>query len=231
MKIRILAIFALLLLTSGLKVHSQDFNIQTFNEEPQAGQIIKAKVWKKVKNHKTFHAPWSKKSVENEFKCYFSDNYFYFCFKVLDKMPVTVEPFTQKLDVAPEDRAEIFLSPTSDMQEYYCAEMDPKGRCLDYSAKFKRVYNYGWSFETLHIEASSTNYGYIVAGRWALSEWQKLNIDPNHFYMGVFSADFYAPKKVIWYSLLERTREHADFHIPEMLFKCGKQAGKENSLK
>ena len=204
--------------------NSQDkvgvMKIQVRQNEPNIDNVIYAKVWNNVQRHITFHAPWDKKIVNNTFQCYFSNHYFYFRFEVCDSTPILKEPFTNKMDVIPEDRAEIFLSPTADMKQYYCAEMDPLGNVLDYTAQYPRKFNYPWSFETLQLKTCKTIKGYIVAGRWSLKEWEKLGLNPKCFYMGVFSADFYAPKQVIWFSLLNIYRAKADFHIPEMLFPC-----------
>lgn len=208
------------LMVCGSSQAKSKMNVGIYGDEPDMETVLDAPVWKTVKSHVGFYAPWSGKTANNVFQCYFSDHYFYFRFIIEDSTLLLKKPFTKKLDVTAEDRAEIFLSATPDLKQYYCAEMDPQGKVLDYSAQFQRKFNYSWSFETLQLKTRQTKNGYMVAGRWSLKEWQKLGIHPNHFYMGVFSADFYFPEEVIWFSLLKVNREKADFHIPVMLFPC-----------
>ncbi len=204
------------------KVGNEKFTIGTQSVEPEMGSIIDHEVWGNVPAVQTFHAPWDKKKDNTIFQCYFSARYFYFRFIVEDNTLTLVEPYKGKMDVGDEDRAEIFLSPTPAMEKYYGAEMDPKGRTLDYSCKYYRKFDYKWGFRTLETETRLTETGYVVSGRWDLAEWKELGINPELFYMGVFRADF-AGKDVVWYSSLNFPQETPDFHVPGHLFPAGKK--------
>ncbi len=201
------------------EVHNAKFIMSRQTAEPDTGSIITAAVWDKVPLQKTFCAPWSDdKQDETEFQCYLSPHYFYFKFQVPDQTITLQEPFLNKLDVCCEDRAEIFLSATPGMETYYCMEIDPAGRALDYVSNYYRQFDYDWSFCTLQIETVVEDSKYIVAGRLSTLEMMQLGIPQNEFYMGVFRADFDGPEKVVWYSLLRTERKKADFHLPEMLY-------------
>jgi|GEM_PF-1248489 len=198
------------------------FAIEHRKAEPAKGCIISDGVWKKVAVKQTFHAPWSKLDDDTRFQCYLSDNYFYFKFRVNDSTLTLKRPFGKKLDVAREDRVEIFLSATAGMSVYYCLETDPDGHTLDYKAEYCRKFDYGWSFSTLETETSKASdlKSHIVAGRLSTAEMKRLGIDTDKFYMGIFRADFDTPRRVVWYSLLPVYRKKADFHRPEMLFEA-----------
>jgi len=207
--------------TSEKEVKSHTvFTMSRQTAEPDTGRIITAPVWERVPQQKVFSAPWSEdKTDETVFQCYLSPHYFYFKFQVPDETITLAEPFRKKLDVCDEDRAEIFLSATPGMETYYCMEIDPEGRALDYVSGYYRQFDYEWSFSTLQIETTIEDTRYIVAGRLSTAEMMQLGLPLDDFYMGVFRADFAGPKDVVWYSLLRVEREQADFHIPEMLYK------------
>ncbi|MBO4642733.1 MAG: hypothetical protein J5661_07760 [Bacteroidaceae bacterium] len=203
----------------SLESQSPEFVMTRQTAEPDTGSIITAPVWDKVPVQKSFCAPWTDNMQdETEFQCYLSPHYFYFKFQVPDQTITMQEPFQNKLDVCYEDRAEIFLSATPGMETYYCMEIDPLGRALDYVTNYYRQFDYDWSFSTLQIETVVEASKYIVAGRLSTMEMMQLSIPLNEFYMGVFRADFDGPEKVVWYSLLRTERKKADFHLPEMLY-------------
>ena len=209
----------------SLESQSAEFVMTCQTAEPDTGSIISATVWDKVPIQKSFCAPWSgDKQDETKFQCYLSPHYFYFKFQVPDQTITLQEPFLKKLDVCNEDRAEIFLSATPGMETYYCMEIDPAGRALDYVTHYYRQFDYDWSFCSLQIETVVEASKYIVAGRLSTIEMMQLGIPLNGFYMGVFRADFDGPENVVWYSLLRTEREKADFHLPEMLYRVKVEA-------
>ncbi len=220
--VMLIGAIALSLPSQGARPH---FNITRQTAEPAKGSIIGSDVWTKVPVSRTFHAPWSGLKDDSRFQCYLSKNYFYFKFQVNDPTLTLKRPFRKKLDVAEEDRVEIFMSATADMKVYYCMEMDPDGKALDYKAGYYRKFDYDWSFASLEMETQKAAdlKSYTVAGRLSTAEMKRLGISPQKFYLGVFRADFDTPKKVVWYSLLRKYRKTADFHLPEMLFMATSQ--------
>ncbi len=213
-------LFFSVLQSSVVLAHHPKLTVTRKSEEPAVGNIIRSTVWDNVPVRQTFHAPWSKLRDDTRFQCYMTDNYFYFKFSVTDSTLALRRPFKKKLDVAEEDRVEIFLSPTANMKTYYCMEMDPDGYTLDYKANYFRKFNYTWNFSTLELETAKDNCGYTVAGRLSVVEMKRLGMPSDGFYIGVFRADFDAHGNVVWYSLSSRYRSKADFHVPEMQFKA-----------
>ena len=183
MKLSLLPLLTLAVLLSACeKQPSQPtFSMQWLTAEPDTGQIINAEVWQQVSLHEGFDAHWSGKQDETKFQCYLSPHYFYFKFQVPEQTLTLKEPFEKKLDVCNEDRAEIFLSATPDMHTYYCMEMDPKGRALDYVTNYYRKYDYNWAFHSLQMETSILDNSYIVAGRLSTAEMLQLGIPLDEF--------------------------------------------------
>ena len=134
-------------------------------------------------------------------------------------------PAKSKRDLESGDRVEVFFSSTPDLSLWYhCAEIDPRGRVLDYRVRYPRQFDYGWSFRTLECRAERTAKGYRVEGSVALSELRELGVNPNQFWLGAFRADYDERGNLVaWCSLLPPGPGMADFHRPCMLFKASWQ--------
>lgn len=166
------------------------------------------------------HAPWDNLNDNTKFRCFVDDTHFRFLFEIVDSTLMVNDFLTKETDIDFEDRGEIFFSPTKDMSLYWCAEMDPKGRIMDYSCRYYRNMDYTWKFETLEVVAAITSGGYMLSGKLALDELKEMGInEADDFYMGVFRADYRQDGSVKWFSHVMADDETPDFHKPEMLFK------------
>lgn len=167
------------------------------------------------------YAPWSGLTNDTRFTCHCSADRFFFNFEVTDSTLTLTEPFTKETDVEPEDRVEVFFSPDDKLTEYYCAEIDPMGRALDYRAHYYRDFDKTWNFATLEINSAITDWGYRVMGSITLDELHSLGIDTKKgFYMAVLQGEFTPAGKQLWYSLKYGDTAKADFHKPDVFFKC-----------
>lgn len=166
----------------------------------------------------SFHAPWSGLDDDTRFRCFSDEESFNFVYFVNDTTITLKEPFTGEDDVNPEDRIEIFFSPSLSMEKYYCAEIDPLGRIMDYSSNNKREFDFSWNFKTLRTVGQLTDTGYIVEGRIEKSELVELGVDLNGFWMGVFRDDFADFHEPIWYSVVPTDDEFPNFHQSAVLF-------------
>ena len=167
-------------------------------------------------------APWDGLQDDTRFCCHSTADRFFFSFEVTDTTICLSEPFLSERDVEPEDRVEVFFCPLSGMEAgYHCAEIDPEGRIMDYSAKFYRDFDYGWDFKSMEAWSSRTPWGYRVAGSVLRSELEDLGLNlEKGFLMGVFRADFKPDGSVNWYSLVPTADTAPDFHKPDVLFRC-----------
>ena len=167
---------------------------------------------------RVLHAPWDGLDDETEFTCYVKDGRLCFSFVIVDSTMTVSEDFPKERTVDDEDRGEVFFSCDSLMSSYWCAEIDPKGRPMDYAAHFGQPFDYEWNFSTLQAQGSLTEKGYRVDASVALSELRELGIDTKDFYMGVFRADFHPDMTVNWYSLVSTDDKSPYFHKPNVLF-------------
>lgn len=165
------------------------------------------------------HAPWDGLEDVTTFRCHADQERFYFHYEVVDSTLTLLDPYEGERTVDWEDRVEIFFSQDADMTAYFCAEIDPMGRRMDYSSSYKCPLDYEWNFSTMRQAGQVTDQGYIVAGSVAISELAELGVDlKNGFYLGVFRADFHQDGSVNWYSAVKTDDESPYFHKPNVLF-------------
>lgn len=168
----------------------------------------------------TLHAPWDGLDDNTAFRCFSDSEWFYFTYEVEDATITLKADYQGEKDVEPEDRVEIFFSPREEMDIYWCAEMDPAGRVLDYEAKYYRVMDYGWNFSTLELASNIKENGYTLWGKISKDELRALGVDLSNFRMGVFRADFRPDGSVNWYSAVPTEDKSPDFHKPDLLFSA-----------
>ena len=194
------------------------YNVKFIDKDIAINGIINEKEWINADSIVGLCAPWdSIPRDETIFKSCRSNHFFYFYFDVMDTTIITKD-FEQELTVAEEDRVELFFSADPYMNQYFCIEMDPIGRILDYSAKYYRKFNEQWDFNQVKIAAKKSTKGYIIEGCISIGELKSLGIRDS-FHMGVFRADYRSLKTddVVWYSWIKPDSKTADFHIPSAL--------------
>lgn len=170
-----------------------------------------------------FHAPWDAVPDDSTTMAYWATaDSLYFRFTVQEGSLCLTEGFSNERDVEPEDRVELFFSPTADMSEaYFAAEIDPYGRPMDYSARYYREMDYGWDFPGVRISSCITEGEYRVEAVFSRSELTALGLDlQKGFWLGAFRADFRRDGSVNWYSLRPTADLRADFHKPDILIPC-----------
>ena len=119
------------------------------------------------------------------------------------------------------DRVEIFLCKDSEMKEYFCLEIDPDGKVMDYKARFYRNFDFEWDCPVIDTETFISEDGYTLHASLPL-EWLKkegLLSEEGTMLMGLFRADFIKDTQsdIDWYSWREPRCPEPDFHIPSAL--------------
>jgi hypothetical protein len=193
-------------------------------KEIKVDGAINEAAWEQVILVENLYSPWDKKSMDKtKFKAFVTDNYFNFCFQVVDSTLITV-PFEKELSVANEDRVELFFSNDTTLAKYYCIEIDPNANILNYAAKYYRDFSEKWNFKSTIVATKITDTGYNVEGKISLKELNELGV-LNPFYLGIFRADFksYKPEDVTWSSWIKPSSSEPDFHIPSAFGKILRQ--------
>ncbi len=170
-----------------------------------------------------FHAPWhGLPDDDTRLTYYATEDSLFFRYEVSESSLCLTPGFQTETDVNPEDRVELFFSATPDMsQPYYCTEIDPCGRSMDYKAVYYRDIDYGWDFSGTRVSSKTEEGSYTVEAVFSRKELEVLGLDLEQgFWLGAFRADFRTDGAVDWYSLRPTDDREADFHKPDILIPC-----------
>jgi len=201
--------------------------------------------WSQAAIQTHFDFPWGKSPAPvTEFRALWDDDYFYFTFRVQDTDIFVLNRFRDEQDAVFEDRVEIYLSRDEQMKDYYCFEVDPHGRVLDYRASFYRHFDSKWQFEGLETRGTIRADGYEVEGRVSLMSIAALGFPPlrpgTKIRCGLYRAEFShdrsgrtvvqceslhnlgrqiegPPPLEEWMSWVDPKTKQPDFHVPTSL--------------
>ena len=201
--------------------------------------------WEKAEVEKRFMFPWKPAPApETEFRALCDDKYFYFSFRVQDADIVVLERLRDEEDEVFEDRMEIYLCRDEQMKNYFCFEMDSKGRVFDYSGAYYRRFDTKWKFEGLETKATPLADGYEIEGRIPLKSFTAQGFPElrpgTKIRCGLYRAEFShdrsgkqveqkksihnlgrqldgPPPREEWISWVDPQVKEPDFHIPASL--------------
>jgi uncharacterized membrane-anchored protein len=203
-------------------------------------------LWAKANVEKQFFFPWKKNTPAplTEFRALCDEKYLYFAYQVEDADLVVLDTLRDKEDVIFEDRCELFFSRDPEMNDYYCFEIDPRGRTYDYQMKFYREANPKWSCPGLETKGTITDNGYIIEGRIPLESFENLGFPKlrpgKKILCGLYRAEFShdrsgkpvvqeesvhnhgrkldgPPPIMEWISWVDPKTPDPDFHVPSSL--------------
>ena len=148
----------------------------------------------------------------------------YFFFDVTDSN-IVIFPDTDEGSVARGDRVEMFFSADPDMKEYYCLEIDPSGKVLDYKASFYRDFDRDWDLRGLQTSGRITDKGYSVEVAIPVEWYRQTEISSMRqgtriiagIYRGEFSRTRDGRIDQSWISWQDPRTDKPDFHIPSAL--------------
>lgn len=184
-------------------------------------KISNFRSWEDVKKLDDFSYPWlNEKPPKTEFRAFFDRNNLYFRFYAWGGKPLVYVNNNDKKEVINSERVEIFFRPNEKMQPYYCLELDPLGRVLDYKANFYRDFDLSWQWpEDLEIETKVMDEGYCLKGKISLSILNKLDLIKNNqvqvgLYRGHCTEIVDGKASIKWISWLNSKTPQPDFHVP-----------------
>lgn len=178
-------------------------------------------IWKKANSITDFSSPWDKASIKKiEFKAIHNSEKIFFQFKV-DDYQVHIHSSTDKNDsINNSDRVELFFRKDASLDPYYCLEIDPLARVMDFKAKPNKNFDFNWNWSSKDIEVKSTiepNY-FIVEIGITLQSLQELGLLKNgQIETGIYRAKYNkqqdASFKPTWISWVNPNTETPNFHI------------------
>ena len=202
-------------------------------------------VWSKAVVEKAFFFPWKKAPAPaTEFRALCDETYLYFTFRVHDDDIVALERLRDKQEEVFEDRVELYFGRDEQMKDYYCLEVDSKGRAFDYRGSYPRHLDPSWKFEGLETKAAALAQGYEVEGRIPLKTFVALGFPALRpgvkIRCGLYRAEFshdrsgrkVEPQASIhtmglrmkgpppieeWLSWVDPKTKEPDFHVPSSM--------------
>ena len=179
--------------------------------------------WNQAKILSSFSYPWSDKAAPvMSFRALWDDARFYFRFDVETRYALTYINDNNKMEVVDSDRVEIFFRCDDRLDPYYCLEMDPLARVLDYRASFYRKFEYEWHWpghKQLQIRSEYIKNGYKVEGSITMASLKDLNLlKNNELQAGLFRGECLKIRdpesSFSWISWVKPDSARPDFHIP-----------------
>ena len=126
--------------------------------------------WSRANVERHFIFPWTKaEAPATEFLAFCDDKYLYFAFRAEDADIFVLDKLRDKEDAVFEDRVEMILSLDDQMKDYFCFEIDSRGRVFDYRASYYRQFDPKWKCRGLETAALPLAKGYAVEGRIPLA--------------------------------------------------------------
>jgi hypothetical protein len=191
-------------------------------KEYNAIQNVSIPDWDRAEALTDFCSPWTHDAVPPmTFRALWNAEAFMFRFEVVDNGIRIFTATNHKMEVVHSDRVEIFFRSNKKMDPYYCLEMDPLGRVLDYKTVFYRKFEYGWQWPgngSLNVRSGLLPSGYWVEGAIRLDSLRSLHLLKD----GVLEAGLFRGKCLKpppdatfnWISWVRPDSQHPDFHIP-----------------
>ena len=181
--------------------------------------------WEGANMLSNFKQPWAQQeSKETMFRALHDNRYLYLQYTVADENILLYQGNGFKSDVAQSDRVEIFLRRDRGLKRYYCLEIDPSKRVLDYSASFYREFNTDWTWPKGHlwIDCEETPEGYRIDVALSKDSLRDLGlINGNRIEVGIFRGDCvslptneYQESMINWVTWVDPNTKEPDFHVP-----------------
>ncbi|MDO5968972.1 carbohydrate-binding family 9-like protein [Flavivirga aquimarina] len=179
------------------------------------------KLWDKAVVLTDFNSPWEDiKHTKTEFKALWDRDYLFFCYKVTDATIHINNTDNSFNSINISDRVELFFRPNSSLNPYYCLEIDPTPRLMDFKALPNKNFDFNWNWpsEDLIIKSNITDKGYSVEGKISIPSLKKLDLIHNEkIETGLFRAKYYKTKKSsyepVWITWVDPKTDEPNFHI------------------
>jgi hypothetical protein len=159
------------------------------------------------------------KHLTDDTKLYLAHDFdwLYFAFDVVD-IEITYNNDSEESSVNVSDRVELFFAQDTKLEKmYYCIEIDPQGKVMDYSALHYRQFDYKWDLQAMKIATRIDNDQYFVEGAISLDQIRKLGLlsSDGKLIMGFYRGDFASSEDTNpnWWSWIDPKTNDPDFHV------------------
>lgn len=183
--------------------------------------LLENSIWEKANILTDFCSPWDDSEINRiEFRALWDLDSIYFSFKVYDKEIYIDTTDNTKDSIGNSDRVEIFLRSDKALNPYYCLEIDPTSRIMDFIAKPIKEFDLDWNWpkEDLTVKTTKNEDYFVVEIAITISSLKVFNlIKDNKIEAGIFRAKYNERENVgftpTWISWVNPETETPNFHI------------------
>lgn len=178
-------------------------------------------IWEKANVLTDFVSPWDGELVKRiEFKSLWDSEKIFFCFKVYDQ-DVHIETKDNTVEsIGNSDRVELFFRTNKDLNPYYCVEIDPTPRIMDFIALPNKNFDFKWNWpkNDICVKSSIEKDHFTVEISISIASLKKFNlIEDNRLETGIFRAKYMKKKNAdfepAWISWVNPNTDEPNFHI------------------
>tara|TARA_R110002050_G_scaffold221364_1_gene357153 strand:- start:7511 stop:8155 length:645 start_codon:yes stop_codon:yes gene_type:complete len=113
-------------------------------------------IWENANSLIDFSSPWDNKPVKKiDFKALHNCKDLFFQFKVFDEDVYIYPSNDNNESINKSDRVELFFRTNKNLNPYYCLEIDPKARIMDFKAQPNKKFDFNWNWPENHIKVIS----------------------------------------------------------------------------
>lgn len=177
-------------------------------------------LWSKAEVLSDFVSAWDDRpNCRIEFRSLWDSKKLFFYFKVFDSQVVIDNDDDSAKSIGNSDRVELFFKMNDALNPYYCIEIDPTSRILDFRANAKRKFEFDWSWpkNELIVKSNITSGYFTVEGSITINSLQELELIKNYkIETGIFRAKYSKTKNCnyesTWISWVNPNTQYPNFH-------------------
>jgi len=180
-------------------------------------------LWDHAHKMTDFNSPWDDAPIkEIDFKALWSDSHLYIKFRVADNQ-VHINNSDSDIctdTIGESDRVELFFRSNDQLDPYYCLEIDPSPRVMDFKAKPNKDFDFDWQWpsEDLQVKSHISETHFTVEISLSLKSLKELDLLKNNVIeTGIYRAKYNKQTdgsfEPIWIPWVNPQTETPNFHI------------------
>jgi hypothetical protein len=179
-------------------------------------------LWNTAEVLDDFISPWDNKAFDKtEFKALWDMENIFFCFTIYDNNIHIDNHDNSFVSIGNSDRVELFFRKNALLNPYYCLEIDPKKRVMDFIAYPDKKFDFEWNWpkNDIKIESHISNNKFTIEIAISIASLSSLDLIKDHkIEVGIFRAKYIEKEnsvfEPIWISWVNPNTEQPNFHTP-----------------
>lgn len=178
-------------------------------------------LWEQATILTDFSSPWDHEKVEKiEFRALWDLQNIYFLYTVYDTN-IHIDRKDDSVDsIAESDRVEIFFRTDAALNPYYCLEIDPTPRIMDFIAYPDKKFDYAWNWPAndISVKSHTKDDYFVVEIAISIQSLKYFHLIQNNIIeAGLFRAKYKKQQNNMfeptWISWVDPDTETPNFHI------------------